>query len=252
MIERIGSLFSGVGLLELGLLWSMPGARVSWQVERDPFCRQVLERRFPGSKLLEDVHELSAISTLEDVDLLCGGFPCQPWSAANPSTGEGASVRDARGSDWRAFCRAIASVEPAWIVVENVASGARRWVDACRSDLEQLGWSCFAVPMSARDVGAPHIRRRVFLVAYSERCAVRNERRRSSRSRRGRSEDRKGAAELVDARSAPWRTAQPSLCRMADDSRHRLDRDRLKALGNGCVPQCAQVVGELIALLEKH
>ena len=77
---RIGSLFSGIGGLELGLEWAGVG-RTVWQVEADSFCRGVLAQHWPEVRRYEDVRNVGA-ATLAPVDLVCGGFPCQDVSAA--------------------------------------------------------------------------------------------------------------------------------------------------------------------------
>lgn len=96
-----------------------------------------------------------------DVDLICGGFPCQDISSA----GKGEGLSGARSGLWFEFARIISEFEPKWVVVENVASGAKRWVDAVVSDLGQRGYEVLPVPIAAEDVGAPHRRQRIFLVA---------------------------------------------------------------------------------------
>lgn len=163
---RIGSLFSGVGMFELGLIWSGLG-HVVWQVERDPWCRQVLARHWPGVPRVGNVRLFgrdrwgSRTVKWSDVDLICGGFPCQDVSSA----GKGEGLSGARSGLWSEFARIVSEFEPKWVVVENVASGAKRWVDAVVSDLGQRGYEVLPVPIAAEDVGAPHRRQRIFLVA---------------------------------------------------------------------------------------
>lgn len=154
----IGSLFSGIGGLELGLEWAGLGP-VRWQVERDEFCRRVLARHWPDARRYDDVRTVGA--DLERVDVICGGFPCQDVSSA----GKRAGLAGDRSGLWREFARVVEVTQPRWVVVENVASGATRWVDQVVRDLGQLGYESLPVPVSASDVGAPHRRSRVFIVA---------------------------------------------------------------------------------------
>ena len=157
---RIGSLFSGIGGLELGLEWSGVG-HVAWQVEQDAFCREVLARHWPGvDRAVQDVTAAGA-HNLEPVDLICGGFPCQDVSGA----GKGAGLAGSRSSLWFEFARIVGELQPRWVIVENVSSGAKRWVDAVVAGLGQLGYEALPIPLSAGDVGAPQKRARVFIVA---------------------------------------------------------------------------------------
>lgn len=159
---RIGSLFSGIGGLELGLERAGLGHTV-WQVEIDPFCRAVLARHWPQVERHVDIKEASA-STLAPVDLICGGFPCQDVSAA----GKGAGLDGERSGLWYEYRRIVAELRPRLVVVENVASGARRWVDTVCDGLDALGYRPRPFALSAADVGAPHLRRRVFVVANAK------------------------------------------------------------------------------------
>lgn len=158
---RIGSLFSGIGGLELGLEWSGIGETV-WQVEIDPFCRTILDRHWPGVIRHADIRTVGS-RNLQPVDLICGGFPCQDVSSA----GKGEGLAGERSGLWFEFARIVGELRPQWVVVENVASGAKRWVDAIITGLEQLGYEALPIPLSAAAVGAPHLRNRIFVVAYS-------------------------------------------------------------------------------------
>jgi len=290
---RIGSLFSGVGGLELGLEWALaPHARTVWQVEKEEFCREVLSQHWPEAQRFEDVRTVGA-HNLAPVDLVCGGFPCQDISAA----GKGDGLDGDRSGLWWEFERVVRELEPRWVVVENVNSGAKRWVDAVRGSLGKLGYETLPIPLAACDVGAPHLRRRIFIVAHSERFALRDEwERRSARWARTvcppgdaqspharqagalahgngggcqsvRLTPERGeqgeAGSLAHGRSGPrperprgpaqapgataW-TAQPGVGGVAHGLSTRVDRSRLQALGNAVVPQCAQVVGEIIRI----
>jgi DNA (cytosine-5)-methyltransferase 1 len=156
---RIGSLFSGIGGLELGLEMAGLGETV-WQVERDDYCRAVLAKHWPHVERFDDVRTVSA-ATLAAVDLICGGFPCQDVSSA----GKRAGLDGARSGLWFEYLRIVSEIRPSWVVVENVASGAPAWVDVVRAGLGELGYASLPIPLAAADVGAPHERARVFIVA---------------------------------------------------------------------------------------
>src|SRR5690606_29152496 len=102
-------------------------------------------------------------ANLAPVDLICGGFPCQDVSGA----GKGAGLTGSRSGLWFEFRRIIDEMRPEWVVIENVASGGNRWVDAVTGHLGQLGYGSIPFPLSAFDVGAPHLRKRIFIVAHA-------------------------------------------------------------------------------------
>ena len=162
---KIGSLFSGVGGLELGLERGLARAgivaEVVYQVERSAFCRHILARHWPSATRYDDVCSVGA-AVLPPVDLLCGGFPCQDVSSA----GRGAGLDGARSGLWWEFARIIEETRPRWVVVENVASGARRWLPAVRRALGARGYASLPVGIAACEVGARHRRERVFVVAH--------------------------------------------------------------------------------------
>ena len=258
----IGSLFSGIGGLELGLERAGLGP-ILFQVEQDPFCLAVLEKHWPGVSRFTDVRTVGA--ELPHVDVLCGGFPCQDVSAA----GKGAGLSGARSGLWFEFARIIEAIAPAWVVVENVTSGKRRWLPHVRRHLHMLGYRSRALGIAAQDVGAPHLRRRVFVVAHADRVDVREQcRRRSGTSWESAPVARVNGAE--GAASDAVRLAQDvgeegrrdvggswnggrdgrapvSAIRRVDDGiSRRLDASRKRALGNAVVPQCAEIAGRVI------
>lgn len=156
----IGSLFSGIGGLELGLEKAGLGP-VLWQVERDAFCRRVLAKHWPDTERFDDVRAVGA-SVLRRVDLICGGFPCQDISAA----GRGRGLAGARSGLWAQFARLVGEIGPRFVVVENVPMLRRRGLGTVLSDLSARGydatWDC--IPAAA--IGAHHRRDRLFMVAW--------------------------------------------------------------------------------------
>ncbi len=155
----VGSLFSGIGGIDLGL--ERAGMDTRWFVEWDAHCQNVLRRHWPGLPVYGDITAVDW-STVEPVDVLAGGFPCQPVSNAGKRLG----TDDARWL-WPEFARAIRALEPRYVFVENVAALLGRGFEHVITDLAALRydaeWDC--IPAAA--VGAPHERDRLFLVAYS-------------------------------------------------------------------------------------
>ena len=154
---KIGSLFSGIGGLELGLERAGVG-QVIWQVENNAYCLAVLRKHWPHAERFEDV---KTPRRYPSVDLVCGGFPCQDVSSAGKGAG---LVEGTRSGLWSEYKRIVSEVKPLWVVVENVASGKRRWLPTVRRDLHLLGYDSTAVALSAADVGAPHVRKRILEV----------------------------------------------------------------------------------------
>lgn len=177
---RIGSLFSGIGGLELGLEAVIPGARVIWQAESDPVARAVLATHWPGVRIYEDVRHID--ETAEPVDIICGGFPCQDLSVAGKGRGLGAE----RSGLWWEFRRIVRTLRPRYVLIENVYRGWRRWLPVVRRSLHRIGYTSVPVRVRAADVGAPHERARCFVVAYPHGGLVRDaEQRQPSRRPRG-------------------------------------------------------------------
>ena len=249
---KIISLFSGIGGLELGLEAAIPNAETIIQVEQNEFCRQVLAKHWPNAKRHSDVREVDG-AKLPQADLICAGFPCQDISAA----GKGAGLAGTRSGLWYECARIIEEARPRWVVVENVASGAKRWVDAVRVSLGQLGYETIPIPISAADVGAPHLRRRVFIIAHANGGRRESERKPPEAGQQSSPRSEPDGRSCTQASPSHPRRAHegwapgPPVCGVDDGPTTRVDRDRLKALGNAVVPQCAQVVGEIINLLRK-
>lgn len=161
---KIGSLFSGIGGLELGVE-AATGGRVVWQVERDPWCRKVLARHWPDAVRFDDVCTVG--DQLAAVDLICGGFPCQPASVAGKRKG----MDDDRWL-WPQFARIVGVVRPRFVFVENVAGlltldDGRAWGSVLGA-LAALGYDAEWGLFRASDAGAPHRRERLFCLAHAD------------------------------------------------------------------------------------
>lgn len=150
---RIGSLFSGYGGLEMLL----PG-EVRWSVDLEATCRTVLEAHY-DHPILEDVRDVSG-GSVEPVDCLVGGFPCQPVSQAGQ--------RKAQADDrwlWPEFARIISDLQPRVVFVENVRGLLNNGGSEVLADLADLGYDAEWRVIPAANVGAPHQRERVFMLA---------------------------------------------------------------------------------------
>ncbi len=160
---RFGSLFSGIGGFDLGL--ERAGWDCRWQVEIDPQRREILARRWPQVARYQDVRTVGAAS-LDEVDLICGGFPCQDLSLA----GRRAGLAGQRSGLWFEFHRVLAELHPAWVLVENVpgllSSDRGRDFATVIHGLVELGYSVAWRVLDAQYFGVPQRRRRVFVVGH--------------------------------------------------------------------------------------
>ena len=166
------SLFSGVGGLDLAFEWA--GGTVTAMCEIDPFCRKVLRKHWPRVTLFEDVREVKG-ADVGTVDVVYGGFPCQPFSLAGDRKG-----RDDTRYLWPEFSRLVGEIGPRWVVAENVPGILSIAADDVCQDLERLGYCVGVWNFEALAVGAPHRRARIFFVAHAgrgmrQRCAVSGE-----------------------------------------------------------------------------
>jgi DNA (cytosine-5)-methyltransferase 1 len=159
----VDSLFAGIGGIELGLEWT-EAFRTVWQVERDPYCQRVLAKHWPDAVRHEDVCAVGA-ANLAPVDLICGGFPCQDISNA----GKRAGIDGERSGLWREYARIVRELRPRYVLVENVAALLGRGLGVVLGDLAACGYDAEWSVLSAQNVGAPHLRERLFVIAYAVR-----------------------------------------------------------------------------------
>jgi DNA (cytosine-5)-methyltransferase 1 len=234
------SLFAGIGGIELGL--ERAGMTTVGQVELDPYCQQVLAHHWPEVPRHDDVRtapEWWESKPRPRVDVVCGGFPCQPFSPAGLRNGTG----DPRWG-WPWMADVIRAVRPRYVLVENVANLVRHraafgWLLA---DLAALGFDAEWSVLRASDVGAPHRRERVFLVAYP---AVGDGANQGAASSKAPSWHQPGGSGLSTDGRARW-LPEPALDRVAHGVPRRLVHPPLHALGNAAIPQLAEHLGRLI------
>ena len=237
-----GSLFSGIGGLDLGL--ERAGMTCLWQSEIDPYASRVLKKHWPNTPNLGDINEIDW-RTVPAVDLICGGYPCQPFSIAGQRNGT-----DDDRHLWPRFADAIRTLRPRFALLENVTGHLSLGFGDVQADLAACGydtqWDC----IPAATVGAPHLRDRIFVIA-ERRTVMANTDSNSvgSYGATGELATQSGGGHFVRRRETqlasgqPW-ADEPRMGRMADGVSNRVDR--CKALGNAVVPQVAQYVGEII------
>jgi DNA (cytosine-5)-methyltransferase 1 len=259
-----GSLFAGIGGIDLGL--ERAGMICKWQVEIDDYCNKVLKKHWPDVERFDDVRKVGK-HNLESVDLIAGGFPCQPHSVAGKRRG----AADDRNL-WPEFIRIIRETKPRYVLAENVPGIISTYLDTVLSDLESEGYTARTFNLPAVAFDAPHRRERIFIVAYSEcrGCSTKRQSRELERIQ-GKGQDNTSkieeSSDVADAEEPrlegsntarpactngqiaqcpqrDWWTVEPDVGRVAHGIPNRVDR--LRGLGNAAVPQVAEWIGRRI------
>ncbi len=268
-------LFSGIG--GFALACQKAGFKTIAFCEIDPFCREIIKKRFNAITdtefygrpeiagedtkrretdkfkrdysrpiLYSDIKEFNG-TIYRGATLITGGFPCQPFSVA----GKRRSTEDNRYL-WPEMFRVIKEIQPRWVLAENVAGIVNLALDEVLADLESAGYETGTVIIPACAVNAPHRRDRVWIIANSNRTGL-----------QGSGEPEKCSRELIAPTSAwekVWFEVATELCGVDDGLPARLDglelsksrhrAERLKALGNAIVPQVAYEIIKIISYIE--
>lgn len=230
------SLFSGIGGLDLAAEWA--GFETVGQCEFADYPTKVLEKHWPDVPRWRDIRTLTKESFYErtglrTVDVISGGFPCQPFSVAGKQKGKG----DDRYL-WPEMLRVIRELRPHCVVGENVAGLVRIALEEILSELQSIGYEARAYSSTAHDVGGLHKGERIFIVAasdYGSTALRRNIQFPADGGIKGRGDNHGRRAKKSDL----WKRweVEPRPYGVANGIPHRVDR--LKCLGNAVVPQQA-------------
>ena len=153
-----GSLFSGIGGIDLG--FERCGIETIWTCEIEDYPHSILQKRFPAAEHYRDVRDIGG--TVIKPDIISGGFPCQDISIA----GKGAGIDGKRSGLWAEMFRIIGLLRPRYALIENVPMLIHRGFGRVLSDLASIGYDAEWQTVSAKDVGAWHLRKRIFIVSY--------------------------------------------------------------------------------------
>jgi DNA (cytosine-5)-methyltransferase 1 len=268
----VGSLFSGIGGLDLGL--ERAGMEIIWQSEIDPYCNKVLKKHWPEVPNYGNIKEIDW-SRVPRPDVICGGYPCQPFSTAGKRRG----TDDPRHL-WPWVRDAISNLRPRYAILENVRGHLTMGGTTVIGELAEIGYDAEWRIVSAAGMGAPHRRDRIIIVAYPnnarERTPGGNMEQQGAKgsTQRGNSWNELGrrSANVADTDSrrrqqrepetkplswassssernyANWWETEPSVGRVVNGVSNRVDR--LKGLGNAVVPQVAEYIGRLVMAAE--
>lgn len=267
MLKMI-SLFSGIGGFELAARWV--GIEMIASVEINPFCQKVLTKHFPNTPIYNDVTSYSP--EIGKAQIVCGGSPCQDLSIAGEQKG---IIKGKRSSLWFEQLRIYKESRATFLVWENVAGAFRNGFREVLRSLSESGYDAEWQVVSAAALGAPHLRERIFLIAYpnglfrkaegwsnqvGDQVAIASTYPDSLTTHsRKKNTEIKGSESSFDESQAGikwedlqcrglskisllpsrWSSVKPPVCGVDAGLSHRLDR--LSALGNAIVPQCAVI-----------
>jgi DNA (cytosine-5)-methyltransferase 1 len=272
MTYTVGSLFSGIGGLDLGL--ERAGMKVIWQSEIDPYCNKVLKKHWPEVPNYGNIKDIDW-SRVPRPDVICGGYPCQPFSTAGKRRG----TDDPRHL-WPWVQDAISNLRPRYAILENVRGHLTMGGTTVIGELAEIGYDAEWRIVSAAGLGAPHRRERIIIVAYpkelhsngsNNNSRISMESETISKSRNG-CRSQNVAYPTISRFQAPiqqtkaiwttdvnqshlqersyngWWETEPNVGRVADGISNRVDR--LRGLGNAVVPQVAEYIGRLVVAAE--
>ena len=219
---RVLDLFSGIGGFSLGL--ERAGMETVAFCESDEKCRQVLTKHWPNVSIYKDITNLHSEDISERFDVLCGGFPCQPFSTASHGVITAADL-------WCDMARLAWQLQPRYVIAENVSEKAIRQAE---KDLKLVGdWDVWVKRISAADCGADHKRNRWWLCAYPNN---------QSQLHSALNAETSMLSELCEGVWGGENYA--AALRVSDGLSGRVDR--LKQLGNAVVPYIPEAIGRAI------
>lgn len=278
---KVLDLFSGIGGFSLGLERS--GMQTVAFCEMDIHCQKVLKKHWPDIPIYSDVKELDG-NKFKDVDLICGGFPCQDISVAGLQKG----LKGERSGLWKEYKRLIQEIKPRYAIIENVANLRSKGLVQIIQDLWEIGYASEWHIISARSIGAPHLRERIWIIAYPNtfRCSSKDKYREpkgqayTGSSNKNDNNTRKESGNKIaysdnfrfwkaftsEKEKSEWWTKATScfsnwkeiesiVCGVDDGIPRKLEqgrRQRIKQLGNSVLPQIPEIIGREIVEWERE
>ena len=276
-------LFSGIGGFSLGLETAGLAETVAF-CDIEDYCQKVLNKHWPHVPIFSDIKELNyetlRAKGINNIDIITGGYPCQPFSVAGRKKGE----QDPRHL-WPEYFRLVKELRPTWVIGENVSGHIKQGLDTVLENLESEDYSTRTFSISASSIGANHKRERVWILAHSGRSlregtelgreneneigkenanqferssstsqsnVADSERERLQRSEQYETHTRETStqfptAEQIEATGLHW-AIEPDVGRVAHGIPNRMDR--LKSLGNSLVPQIPFLIANCIKQIE--
>lgn len=257
---KLLDLFSGIGGFSLAASWTGAIETIAF-CEIEPFCQKVLKKHWPNVPIFPDITKLRG-DEVGTVDILTGGFPCQPFSCAGKQRG-----KDDDRYLWKEMFRIIQETKPTYIIGENVPGIIELALEDCFLDLEAEGYEVQTFIIPACAVNAPHRRDRVWIVAHGasarlERPAMASLQRACDRFavccedvpntyglRVEGERPEQQTTRLNQCDWMHWWDIEPDVGRVAHGIPHRVDK--LRGLGNSIVPQVVYQLLQGIVDIEK-
>ena len=274
-------LFSGIGGFSLGLE-ATGGFETKAFCELDKYCKSVLKKHWPDTRQYDDIKELTYDKLRSDgidtIDIITGGYPCQPFSVAGKQKG----TEDKRHL-WPEYFRLVKECRPTWVIGENVSGHIKLGLDQVIEDLESEGYATRTFSISASSIGANHQRERIWIIANSnsngllkdhsnirpqstesigkDSGSIRKDipREQHMANTNSGSEETLNQERILGEQNTEGETErypdgslqvhgqwnfEPNVGRVADGIPSRVDR--LKSLGNSLVPQIPYYIGQTI------
>lgn len=247
-------LFSGIGGFSLGL--ERAGMDTVAFCEIDENARKVLQKHWPNVMIFEDVRTIN-LQLLENVDIVCGGFPCQDISEANIN---GCGLSGSRSGLWFEYLNIINRIKPKYVIIENVQMLRTKGLDIILQNLDEIGYDAEWHCIQASSVGAPHRRDRLWIIAYPHgfrrepilggeivSCAKKANEQDGKVGSWNKSQGREHNTPFACIQQFEQSFNESAVIRMDDGVSKRLDiGHRIKQCGNSIVPQIAEMIGREI------
>lgn len=248
-----GSLFSGIGGFDLAAQWM--GWENVFHCEWNEFGQKILKHHFPKSISYDDITKTDFTIHRGTIDILTGGFPCQPYSTSGKRLGK----EDDRHL-WPEMLRAIREIQPSYIVGENVR-GLTNWnggmvFDEVQAEMEAEGYEVLPFLLPACSKNAPHRRDRIWFIAYSDERRLQKGNSEFGQKHRILEEAPNEFARIAFAQWNPGKRSSGNICR-SDGVSEGLDEitfskwrsESIKAFGNAIVPQVAYEIFKCIGCM---
>ncbi|MBF0474545.1 MAG: DNA cytosine methyltransferase [Deltaproteobacteria bacterium] len=229
-------LFSGIGGFSLAAQWTGRIETVAF-CEIEPYCQKILKKHWPDVPILPDIRTLNRWDVDGTIDIIAGGFPCKQTSRLASIHGGRVGLQGKDSGLWFEELRIIDDFRPTWAVIEN-PPGVKKWENQIETGLAGIGYQVQRFDLSSADIGAAHLRRRCFYVAYpfGQRSLF--------------AQKKTANQNRASSAGCPWATTPPGVVRVAARLPHRVDR--IRALGNSVDPRVAYIILEMICDLEEQ